>query len=159
MIDDADFVLGQVTRGQMRAGKLWHRSVAILCRNSRGEIYVHRRTTTKDVFPGLYDMFVGGVVGAGESYAQAATREIGEELGIVGVVPTPLFHHRYEGPHSRAHTDVFEVTWDGAITHQASEVAWGAFRTRRQLLENTEDFAFVPDGAEIFERYCARYPE
>jgi 8-oxo-dGTP pyrophosphatase MutT (NUDIX family) len=158
LIDEHDVVQGRVTRKQMRAGTLWHRSVAILCRNSMGAIYVHKRTTTKDVFPGLYDMFVGGVVSAGETYAQAALREIGEELGIVGPQPTPLFHHRYAGPSSRAHIEVFEVIWDGVITLQASEVAWGAFRSQQEIVDNREGWTFVPDGAEIFDRYCALAP-
>ena len=59
---------------------------------------MHRRTDTKDVFPGEYDMFVGGVVSAGESYDDSALREIGEELGIVGPTPEFMFMHRYEGP-------------------------------------------------------------
>ena len=156
VVDEDDRVLGQVTRSQLRAGNLLHRNVAILCLNRRGEIYVHRRTDTKDVFPGLYDMFVGGVVAAGETYAQAALREIEEELGIVGPTPERLFHHRYEGAQTRSHTEVFRVCWDGPIRHQPSEVAWGGYRAATQLAANTEGFSFVPDGREIFECYLAR---
>ena len=54
----------------------------------QGRIFVHRRTPTKLVFPSLYDMFVGGVVGAGESYDDAALREAEEELGVSGL-PRP----------------------------------------------------------------------
>jgi isopentenyldiphosphate isomerase len=158
LVDEDDRVIGCVTRAQMRAGNLLHRNVAVLCRRSDGAIYVHRRTATKDLFPGCYDMFVGGVVSAGESYAHAAEREIGEELGIVGTLPQRLFHHRYEGPRTRSHTEVFEVVWDGAITHQASEVAWGGYRTLRELIDNHEHFDFVADGSEIFARYLQTRP-
>jgi isopentenyldiphosphate isomerase len=154
-VDESDHVIGQVTRAQMRADNILHRNVAVLCMNERGEIYVQRRTLTKDVFPGLYDMFVGGVVSAGETYAQAAKREVAEELGIVGPTPERLFHHRYEGADTRSHSEVFRVMWTGPIRHQASEVAWGGYRTLQELVDNRECFSFVPDGAEIFARYIA----
>ena len=156
LIDDKDRVHGRVSRAQMRRDNLWHRSVDILCMNSRGEIYVHRRTKTKDVFPGLYDMFVGGVVGAGEAYDAAATREIAEELGIVGAAPERLFQHRYDGPSSKAVIAVYRVVWDGPIKHQPSEVAWGQYCSAAQIEANRDGWAFVPDGLEVFRRYLAQ---
>jgi hypothetical protein len=51
------------------------------------------------------------------------------------------------------------VEWNGPITHQPTEVAWGGYRTLRELLSNSEQFAFVPDGAELFTRYVSEYPE
>jgi isopentenyldiphosphate isomerase len=157
VVDEADQVLRQTTRAQMRRDNLLHRVVAVLCLDSTGRIYVHRRTETKDLFPGLYDMFVAGTVGAGENYAHAAQRELAEELGIEGIAPELLFKHRYEGPETRSHTVVFRVTWDGPIVHQTSEIAWGAFRTRQALIDNQDSFKFVPDGAELFARYIHAY--
>lgn len=156
-VDEHDRVLAQVTRARMRAENLLHRCIAVLCGDSAGRVYAHRRSDDKDVFPGLYDMFVGGVVGAGESYDEAAVREIGEELGIVGPTPVALFRHRYEGPDSRSHTAVYRVSWDGPIVHQASEIAWGGFRTIEQLAQGADGWSFVPDGLEIFERYLALF--
>jgi isopentenyldiphosphate isomerase len=159
IVDEEDRVVGRATRAQMRRGNSLHRVVAILCRNRDSQIYIHRRTPTKDLFPSLYDMFVAGTVAAGESYDDAALRELEEELGITGVTLEPLFRHRYEGDRTRSHTRVYSVEWNGPIIHQASEIAWGAFRSRRELLTNSERFEFVPDGAELFTRYVAEYPQ
>ena len=52
-VDEDDRVIGQVTRAQMRAGNLLHRCIAVLCLDPRGRVYAHRRTDSKDVFPGL----------------------------------------------------------------------------------------------------------
>lgn len=153
LVDENDQVIGQVTRARMRAENLLHRCIAVLCCDSAGRVYCHRRSDAKDVFPGLYDVFVGGVVASGESYEAAALREIGEELGIVGPTPRFLFHHRYEGPQSRSHTAVFRVTWDGPYVHQASEIAWGGFRSIEALAQGPSGWRFVPDGREIFERF------
>lgn len=156
LVDEADHVIGRERRSEVRRRNLRHRGVGILCWNARNEIYVHRRTRTKDIFPGLYDMFVGGVVGAGESYDRAARREIQEELGIDGPEPRHLFQHLYLGPHNHAWVAVYEVEWNGPIRHQATEVEWGAFLTPQALLEKIGVWEFVPDGLQIWERLYRR---
>lgn len=76
-------VIEVVTRARMRAEKLRHRSVFIAVMNDDGDLLVHRRADHKDVWPGWWDVAVGGVVGVGEGYEAAARRELAEELGIV----------------------------------------------------------------------------
>jgi isopentenyldiphosphate isomerase len=152
LIDTRNEVIGKETRREVRSRNLLHRGVGILCWNSRGEIYVHRRTATKDIFPSLHDMFVGGMVTSGETFLDAARREIEEELGIQGPEPRLLFHHLYLGPRNRAWVAVHEVTWDGPIRHQESEVAWGSYLSVRDLHARMSEWVFVPDGLEIFER-------
>lgn len=158
VVDERDHVVGRATRQQMRQHNLLHRNASVLCLSSREQVFVHQRVQTKDVFPGLYDLFASGVVMAGESYETAAARELAEELGIVGPALEPLFKHRYEGPSSRSFTMVFRVLWDGPIVTQAEEIAWGAFIPLVEAAENAQRFQYVPDGWEIFERYLAQYP-
>jgi isopentenyldiphosphate isomerase len=138
----------------VRRRNLLHRGVGILCRNSAGKIHVHRRTMTKDVFPGLHDMLVGGVVGRGESFEDAARREIEEELGIAGAAPEFLCHHLYLGPQNRSLVAVYRVVWDGPVRLQEEEIAWGAYLSREELERRLQlrEWTFVPDGLEIWER-------
>ena len=156
LVDLEDRVLGQVTRGRVRGENLLHRGVSVLVWNGRGELFVHRRTDTKDVFPGLHDLFVAGVVGAGETYAEAARREAQEELSIVGPRPEELFRYLYQGPACRAWTGVFQLTWDGPVVPQASEVAWGAFLPLDVVQERLLSWPFVPDGLEVFREWERR---
>lgn len=155
VVDEADRVVARALRGEVRSRNLLHRTVSILCCNSRGEIYVHRRTATKDVFPSMYDMFVAGTVAAGDSYAATAERELQEEIGAV-CQPTEFFKYRYEGPHSRSWTMVFGVTWDGRIVPQPSEIAWGEFMTPAVVAQRLNVWPFVPDGREIYAAYLDR---
>ncbi len=98
IVDENDQVIGQATRGEATARGLRHRCVFVFVRDGAGRIFVHRRTPGKLVFPSMYDMFVGGVVGAGESYDDAALREAEEELGVSGLArPAPLFSFLFEG--------------------------------------------------------------
>jgi 8-oxo-dGTP pyrophosphatase MutT (NUDIX family) len=126
--------------------------VAILVRNQAGEVYVHRRTPTKDVFPGMYDLVVGGMVTAGETYEEAANRELAEELGIEGVDLRFLLRHRYIGDRNNAWITLYEVVWEGPIRHQEEEISWGAFMSEEDLLGKLGEWPFAPDHLEVFQR-------
>lgn len=141
-----------VSRREIRRKNLLHRAVYVLVRDPRGRVYLHRRTDTKDIHPGMYDVFAGGVCASGESDDEAAIRELGEELGIEGVRPTFVFRHRITGP-GQVLAAVYEVTWDGPIRRQESEVAWGAFVPLDHVMAVMSERPFCPDSRAIFERW------
>ncbi|MER7034382.1 NUDIX domain-containing protein, partial [Streptomyces albidoflavus] len=85
VVDAEDRVVGTARRGEVYARGLRHRCVFVRARDARGRTFVHRRTATKLLYPSRYDLFVGGVVGAGEEYDAAALREAEEELGVSGL--------------------------------------------------------------------------
>lgn len=153
VVDEEDRVVRRATRAEVRARNLLHRNVAVLCVNRTGEIYLHQRAATKDLFPSLHDVFVAGVVAAGEHYDQAARRELAEEVGLDDAMLESLFRHRYEGPETRSHTAVYRVRTDGPMRHRDGEIAWGRFAAVEEILANGEGWRLVPDGAEIFGRY------
>src|SRR6516162_2350877 len=94
VIDDAGNTVGVVTRRVMRERRLPHRCTYVLVFNARGDLFVHLRTATKDVYPSHWDVCIGGVVAARETFDQGARREIHEELGIQAD-PQMLFPFRY----------------------------------------------------------------
>src|SRR5437667_217504 len=94
VIDDAGRTVAIVTRREMRARRLPHRCAYVLVFNHQGELFIHLRTATKDVFPSHWDVAIGGVLAAAESFEAGARREAREELGI-DVEPEPLFWFRY----------------------------------------------------------------
>ena len=155
VVDEQDNVVGQASRREVRRRRLLHRFSSVLCRDPAGRLYVHRRTDDKDVYPGMYDMAAGGVLAAGETYLEAARRELAEELGVVGPELRFLFKHRYRGQENPSWSALFEVTWGGQVHPQASEIAWGAFLTADELLARLDEWPFVPDGLEIFRRWQA----
>jgi 8-oxo-dGTP pyrophosphatase MutT (NUDIX family) len=155
VVDEQDRVVGQATRREVRRRRLLHRFSSVLCRDGAGRLYVHRRTDDKDVYPGMYDMAAGGVLAAGETYLEAARRELAEELGVVGPEPRFLFRHRYRGRENPSWSALFEVTWDGPVHPQASEIAWGGFLTLEELAARLEQWPFCPDALEIYRRWRA----
>jgi isopentenyldiphosphate isomerase len=153
IVDEADRVVAQLPRGEATARRLRHRCVFVRVLDERGRVFVHRRTDTKLVFPSRYDMFVGGVVGAGESYDAAALREAEEELGVAGLpAPVPLFRFLYESAEHTWWSAVYEVRCTLPVRPQAEEVAWHAFLTEDELARRLPRWSWVPDGLEAYER-------
>jgi dTDP-glucose 4,6-dehydratase len=82
--DAHDRVIGQAPRSIVHRDKLLHRAVHIFVQNSRGELLFQRRSATKDECPRKLTSSASGHLGAGETYDQAAPRELDEELGLSG---------------------------------------------------------------------------
>ena len=157
IVDENDDVIGQSPRGEAYAKGLRHRCVFIQARDPEGRLFVHRRTPTKLVFPSLYDMFVGGVVGAGESYDDAALREAEEELGVSGL-PRPefLFKFLYDDGAGRTWwSAVYEVRCELPVSPQVEEVAWHDFLPEDEVELRLRDWEWVPDGLAAHERLKA----
>ncbi|MBK3578734.1 NUDIX domain-containing protein [Streptomyces sp. MBT65] len=154
IVDEHDRVISQSPRGEAYAQGLRHRAVFIQARNAQGRIFVHRRTPTKLVFPSLHDMFVGGVVGAGESYDDAALREAEEELGVSGLPrPTFLFKFLYDDDAGQTWwSAVYEVRCELPVSPQAEEVAWHDFLPEEEIERRLTEWEWVPDGRAAYER-------
>lgn len=153
IVDEHDHVIGQSPRGEAYAKGLRHRCAFILARDAEDRIFVHRRTAAKLVFPSLHDMFVGGVVGAGETYDEAALREAEEELGVSGLPrPERLFTFLYEDGPRTWWSAVYQVRCELPVSPQESEVAWHAFLTEAELTARLTEWEWVPDGLEGYRR-------
>ncbi|MEV6650642.1 NUDIX domain-containing protein [Streptomyces sp. NPDC051219] len=156
IVDEQDRVVGRAPRGEAYAKGLRHRCVFVLAWDAGDRLFVHRRTATKLVFPSLYDMFVGGVVGAGESYDEAALREAEEELGVSGLPrPAPLFKFLYENGTHTWWSYVYEVRCALPVNPQVEEVDWHGFLSEDEVERRLEEWEWVPDGLAAYRRLRA----
>ncbi len=88
VIDENDNVVGTTTRAQAHKDpSLVHRCVGILVFRSDGTVFLQRRSMTKDKYPGYWTCSATGHVDSGETYDQAAVRELREEAGIADTPP------------------------------------------------------------------------
>jgi 8-oxo-dGTP pyrophosphatase MutT (NUDIX family) len=156
IVDGHNQVIGSAPRRDMRAKNLPHRSTYILVFNARGQVYVQKRTMSKDIFPGYYDPATGGVVLAGESYEESAVRELEEEMGIRQVPLTRLFDFYFSDPRSRVWGGAFTCTYDGPLTLQAEEVEHVELMTMDEILRRAEQEPFTPDGLYVVKRYAGK---
>ena len=153
VVDENNNVVGSAPRREMRARRLPHRSTYILVFNSRNEVYIQKRTRTKDVFPGYYDPAAGGVVLAGESYLEGARRELEEEMGIRDVPLESLFEFYHADDNSRVWGAAFRCVYDGEVTLQEEEVESGAFMEVDAVFRAAATEPFTPDGLYVLWRY------
>lgn len=157
LYDDQGLPCGSAPRSRMRAENLRHAATAVVVRDSLGRVYVHRRTQTKDVYPGRRDFAAGGVVTAGEDPLAAAGRELAEELGVTGVALVPLGEGDFADDHTRVHAFCFAVTWDGPIRWQPEEVASGEWLTPDELVAQlaADPDDWMPDTTALLGSWVA----
>lgn len=152
IVDRENNSLGAVTRAIMRQQNLIHRASYILVFNRKGELFIQKRTMTKDIYPGYWDLAAGGVVLAGESYMDSALRELQEELGVTGVRLRHLFDQYFEDDHNRVWGRIYTCTNEGPFTLQAEEVAYGRFIALADIHALHQVEPVTPDGLALLPR-------
>ena len=140
-----------VPRHVMRQQRLIHRASYIFVFNRAGEIFVQKRTMTKDIFPGYWDLAAGGVMLAGETDEESASRELHEELGVTAELEY-LFHHYHASAINRVWGAVYRCVHEGPFTLQQEEVAFGEFLSIEAIFARNSTEPFTPDGLEILAR-------
>ena len=156
-IDEDDRVLKSLPRTEIRRRNLLHRVTGTFIFHPDGRLFIHRRTDSKDVYPGRHDVMVGGTVTTGESFALNACREIAEELGVRGVPIYSLFGHRYADETSNSLIRVFACLYDGPITFQPEEVASGGWASPAQADELAATGRLCPDSAQGWRLYGEKF--
>ncbi len=155
VIDDAGNTIAVVTRREMREKRLPHRCTYVLVFNMRGELFIHLRTPIKDVYPSYWDICVGGVLMAGESYGHGVNREIREELGI-DADAEEQFAFRYRDAATFAHGRAYRLLHDGPFQLQAEEIVRGEFVPIGDVLQRIKSGPFCPDGVHVLEEFLRR---
>jgi isopentenyldiphosphate isomerase len=132
-----------------------HRSAYILVFNRKGDLFIHLRTSTKDVYPSYWDVCVGGVLAAGESHDEAARREMAEELGLV-LDPERLFPYLFRDSIWIVHGMVYRIIHDGPFQLQPEEIVRGEFVSVDEVTKRAAKDPFCPDGLSVFTEYWRR---
>jgi len=92
VVNERDEVIDAKPRSVVHAQGLLHRAVHVFVFNSRGEIFLQKRSMLKDRQPGVWDSSCSGHVDSGETYDETAVRELQEEIGlVVKSMPQKLF--------------------------------------------------------------------
>jgi isopentenyldiphosphate isomerase len=146
IVDDDDRVIDTVTRAEMRARRLQHRSVGIAVLSEDGRLLVHRRSPAKDIWPGWWDIAAGGVVTAGESYEAAAQRELAEELGVAGVDLEFLGQSRYVDDKVAELCRGYRIRYDGPFSFDDGEIVEVRWVTFVELEAMRATDQFLPDS-------------
>ncbi|MGO9199657.1 MAG: NUDIX hydrolase [Limisphaerales bacterium] len=146
VVNEADEVVGRAPRSEVHRLGLLHRAAHVLVFNSRGEVFLQKRSLNKDRQPGLWDSSASGHLDAGEDYDACAARELGEELGWK--VPEPLerlFKLAASLKTGQEHVWVYRCQAQGPFRLNPEEIERGGWFAPREvtrwLAERPEDFA------------------
>ncbi len=144
-------VIGAAPRSRVRAENLPHAATGVLLRRPTGEVLVHRRSDGKDLWPGAHDCAAGGIVLAGETPAEAARRELAEEVGVAGAPLRELMTAWYRDADTHYLAHVYEAEWDGDVRFADGEVADGWWEDPAALHARLADPScpFVPDTRHL----------
>lgn len=71
-----------IARGQKLQKGDYHLVIHLCIFNKKGELLIQQRQPWKGDWPNMWDLTVGGCAVAGETSAQAAEREVMEEIGL-----------------------------------------------------------------------------
>ena len=146
VVNERDEVIGQAPRKEVHRLGLLHRAVHVLVFNARGEVFLQKRSMTKDKCPGLWDSSASGHVDAGEAYDATAVRELREEIGLA-VTRTPERILRIE---ACTETDaefvwVYRCETEGPFVLHPGEIECGGWfapdAVTKWVAEKPEDFA------------------
>jgi isopentenyldiphosphate isomerase len=128
VVDAGDRVIGVKTRGEIHSQGLMHRAVHILVFNTSGELFIQKRSMSKDNNPGLWDSSAAGHVDSGENYYDCAIRELGEELGIRVTAPLEqLFRLAASRITDMEHCIVYRCVSNGPFELEVAEIDEGAW--------------------------------
>jgi len=82
VVNERDEVIERAPRKEVHARGLLHRAVHVLVFNSRGQLFLQKRSMLKDTAKGKWDSSASGHLDSGEDYDVCAVREVREEIGL-----------------------------------------------------------------------------
>jgi len=146
VVNERDEVVGQAPRSEVHHRKLKHRAVHVLVFNSRGELFLQKRSMLKDCFPGTWDSSASGHLDQGEPYDACAVREVREELGVqLTATPDRLFRIEACEETGQEFVWVYQCRHEGPFDLHPEEIERGGWFTSAEITQwiasKPEEFA------------------
>jgi isopentenyldiphosphate isomerase len=146
VVNERDEVIGRNTRNEVHRLGLQHRAVHVLVFNSKGQVFLQKRSMKKDRQPGLWDSSASGHLDCGEDYDACAVRELGEELGLqLNKCPPRLFKIAASAETDQEHVWIYRCEAEGPFQLHPEEIECGRWlapeEVTRWIAERPQDFA------------------
>ncbi len=152
IVDEENEVVGAAPIDEIYSKRLNHRIVHVMIFNDKGEIFLQQRSAKKEFCPGHWVTSAGGHVQKGETYEQAAKREMKEELGI-NIPLTKIHESPYDHYKMRKFLQVFRGISEGPFKFNEDEVAGGRWFSVADVRDMVKKNQLVhPELAHVIEK-------
>jgi isopentenyl-diphosphate delta-isomerase type 1 len=160
VVDECNQVIGIANRKEIHEKGLRHRSVHILIFNSKGDLYLQKRSPHKDQYPEHWDTSAAGHTDPGESPMKAAQRELMEELGLTTELTEVLQYPACQETGWEFVT-LFMARTDEPIHLNLKEATTGDYFTPDQLTQLLADpfQKIAPGFCLLYSLYQSKYSE
>jgi len=160
VVDEDDKVLGKATREECHSNRsLIHRSVYIFVVNDRNEVFLQKRSLSKDLYPGYFTGSATGHVDYGEDYDDAAERELKEELDIDAQL-LQLGKVKSFTKNEQEISMLYICRYNGRVNFNTNEITEGGFFSiediKRSIKTGEKKFA---DGFKVAFRELLKHIE
>ena len=159
VVNERDEVVGRAPRGEVHRTGLKHRAVHVLVFNSSGEVFLQKRSMSKDSSPGLWDSSASGHLDCGEEYDACAIRELREEIGLnVSECPRRLFKVAACEQTGQEFVWLYQCESEGPFTLHPEEIECGDWFTPEQVTTLVEDRPqdFAPAFVLLWKAFVKR---
>ena len=129
-----DSVVGPVSRDLAHKESILHRSGIVFVLRSGGTILIQNRSPSKQIFPNCYECSCAFHVTFGETYDDAAKRELREETGLHGILEYLGKFTHFDPPENQI-VAVFKCQSDKRVAVDRTEAASAHFYSRDEVDE------------------------
>ena len=133
-VREDDSLVGPIEREKAHAEGLLHRAGMVFLLRSDGKLLLQYRSPSRETFPDCYDSSCSFHVAYGESYEEAARREMVEETGISAPVAYIGKFTHFDPPENEI-VEVFLCHSDGAVEINLDESSAVEFCTKEEVDE------------------------
>lgn len=146
VVNERDEVVDRRPRSEVHRLGLMHRAVHVLVFNPRGQVFLQKRSMSKDRQPGLWDSSASGHLDTGEDYDACAVRELREEIGLsLSAPPQRLFKLPASPQTDQEHVWIYRCAAEGPFSLHPEEIETGDWfapeAVTRWMRERPQDFA------------------
>ena len=146
VVNERDEVIDCKPRREVHARGLLHRAVHVLVFNSRGQLFLQKRSMLKDTAKGKWDSSASGHLDTGEDYDACAVREVWEEIGLkLGRTPERILRVEACEETGQEFVWVYRCASEGPFVLHPEEIERGDWFTpetiTRWVADKPQDFA------------------
>jgi isopentenyldiphosphate isomerase len=153
IVDEEGNTIGKAPRSVCHDGKsmLLHPVVHLHLFNTKGELFLQKRSHSKDIQPGKWDTSVGGHVDLGEKTEIALFREAFEELGLTDFEPEFIGRYVWKSSREKELVNSYSTTSDTAPVINMEEIEEGRFWAISEINDSLEKEIFTPNFVYEFK--------